>query len=118
MKHTLLMLLAAAFIVSGCGADKKAAPPAQQSDAHEDEQRGDEPSIQLTAEQVESSGIVLAAAGPASIRETLPLYGVIVPNAERVRDVTARFPGVIHAVNAAIGDSVREGQTLANIESD
>src|SRR5262249_19790287 len=89
------------------------APP----EAHEDEHGAGETRIELTDEQIQSAGIVLAEAGPASIRETLPLYGAIVPNAERMRDVTARFPGVIRTVSAAIGDSVREGQTLATVES-
>ena len=118
MKHIFPILLAAAVIVSGCSADREPEQPAaRQPEAHEDEHGGNASRIQLTDEQIESSGIVLAQAGPASIRETLPLYGVIVPNAERVRDVTARFPGVIHTVSAAIGDSVRAGQALATIES-
>lgn len=73
--------------------------------------------IKLTPEQIATARIGLATVGPASVREHLPLYGVIAPNAERVRDVTARFPGVIRGITKRIGDSVRQGETLATVES-
>lgn len=62
-------------------------------------------------------GIELAEAGPATIGERLPLYGVVKPNAEHVREVIARFPGTVKTVRRAIGDRVRAGETLATIES-
>lgn len=73
--------------------------------------------IKLSPQQVASAGIGLAQAGPAGIREVLPLYGVVAPNAERVREVAARFPGVIRSVGKRVGDSVRRGETLATVES-
>ena len=73
--------------------------------------------ITLGEEQIRNARIGLATAGPASVRERQPLYGVIAPNAERVRDVTARFPGVIRSITKRIGDSVRQGETLATVES-
>lgn len=72
---------------------------------------------ELSAEQIESSSIGLAQAGQANIHETLSLYGVIVPNADRVQQVSARFPGVVQSINKQVGDLVREGDTLAVIES-
>jgi len=73
--------------------------------------------VALTTEQIEAAGIELATVGPASIRESLPLYGVIAPNAERVREVAARFPGVIQAVRVKVGDAVKQGAVLATVES-
>lgn len=73
--------------------------------------------LKLTPEARKAAGLVIAAAGPATLVETLPLYGVVKPNAERVRSVTARFPGVVRSVNAKIGDTVRQGAKLATIES-
>lgn len=73
--------------------------------------------VKVSAEQVKSADIGLASAGPAEIREQLPLYGVITPNAERVRDVAARFPGAIRTVAKRVGDSVKQGETLATVES-
>lgn len=74
--------------------------------------------IELNAEQMRIAGIELAPVGAAPIRETLPLYGIIAPNAERVLEVSARFPGAIRSVRGKIGDEVRKGDVLATVESD
>jgi membrane fusion protein, heavy metal efflux system len=84
-------------------------------DAEHDEDAGKH--VELTAEQIEKAEIGLAEAGPVDLSEHLSLYGVIAPNAERVLEVSARFPGVIRSVKKRVGDSVRRGETLATIES-
>jgi cobalt-zinc-cadmium efflux system membrane fusion protein len=58
-----------------------------------------------------------ALAGPATIAETVLVYGRIVPDAERVRRVSARFAGVVEAVDVSAGDRVTQGQRLATVES-
>jgi cobalt-zinc-cadmium efflux system membrane fusion protein len=68
-------------------------------------------------EMAEAFGIETAEAGPAVIAETLTLYGRIVPTADRVRAVSARFDGAIQSVAVSLGERVRQGQTLATIES-
>lgn len=104
-----LTALLALLLLAACD---KGLPPAEE--AHEE---GGE-HVVLTDAQLQMAGITLATAGPAMIRETLPVYGTIVPNAERVREVGARFPGPIRSVAAKIGDEVRQGDVLARIESD
>jgi cobalt-zinc-cadmium efflux system membrane fusion protein len=47
----------------------------------------------------------------------LPLYGVVVPNAEHIQNIKARFPGVIRNLNRKQGDKVSVGDALATIES-
>jgi cobalt-zinc-cadmium efflux system membrane fusion protein len=73
--------------------------------------------VALTPAQITRAELGLAHAGPGLIRERLSLYGMITPNAERVREVTARFPGAIRTVTKRVGDTVRQGETLATIES-
>lgn len=87
--------------------------------SHEKPEHGEahEEKVSLTAEQIKEADIGVAQAGSANIRERLPLYGVIAPNAERMRDVAARFPGVIRTVNKRVGDSVKRGEVLATVES-
>lgn len=120
----ILLLL----LVSACGRSdpsEASAPAAQAENSEKQEAEGEEGHresdsehrLKLTAEQIESADIGLAQAGPAEVRERLPLYGVITPNAERVREVGARFPGVIRTVTKRIGDRVRQGEALATIES-
>ena len=63
------------------------------------------------------AGIKTEKAGPATIADTITLTGRVVPNAEYVRAVTARFPGAIKSVAKSVGDAVRKGETLASVES-
>lgn len=111
---------AAAFALLGlvgCGESQTPpAAPAAQADEHEQE-RGHAKALKLTPQAREAAGLVVAPAGPASLVETVPLYGLIKPNAERMRSVTARFPGVVRSVSVKVGDTVRQGQSLASVES-
>jgi membrane fusion protein, heavy metal efflux system len=123
MKPTALMwMLLLIPALSACSGepstDPADLPAAAESEADHEEDGGDAAShVELTAKQIASAQIGIATAGPATVRESQPLYGVIAPNAERVRDVTARFPGVIRNVQKRVGDAVRQGETLATIES-
>lgn len=71
----------------------------------------------ISAAAAKDAGIETVLAGPGTIDETLGLYGTIVPDATRVREVKARFPGVIRRVMKQAGDTVKAGETLALVES-
>lgn len=73
--------------------------------------------LRLGDEALRKAGVSLDRAGACTIRQGLPLYGTVVPDAERLRQVGARFPGVIQQVGPRVGDAVRQGQTLAVVES-
>lgn len=72
---------------------------------------------EIPAEVANAAGIETAVAGPGTLDETLNLYGAIVPDATRVREVRARFPGIVQTVSKRVGDTVRAGETLASVES-
>jgi len=115
----LLSLVLTALLtcaLAGCGGAK---PEAAQQAAPEKTAEGApaEVRIALSPEQIAAAAIELATAGPAKLREILPLYGAIAANAERMRDVAARYPGVIHSVSHKVGDAVRQGEPLATVES-
>lgn len=117
----LLFVTLLSLLLAACG---KSEPPQAAAGGHANEGHGaeehggpHEEGVKLTAEQIRNGGIGLAQAGPANIREHLALYGVIAPNAERVRDAGARFPGVIRAVEKRIGEGVKQGEVLATVES-
>jgi len=65
----------------------------------------------------EAFGLETLIAGPVVLQETVSVYGRIMTNTERVREVSARFDGVIQSVTPSLGDTVRKGQALAKIES-
>jgi len=85
--------------------------------AEHGDESGHAEAIKLTPEARKAAGLVVAPAGPATLIESVPLYGVVKPNAERMRSVTARFPGVVRSVAVKVGDAVRQGQALASVES-
>lgn len=98
--------------LAGCGSDAPSAATEPAIENHEGAEL-----VSLTPEQLERAGIEIVTAGPAPLREHLSLYGVIAPNAERMLDVSARFPGILRSVRKRVGDTVRKGETLATVES-
>src|SRR5262245_32691156 len=99
MKSTICVVITLLTLpVAGCGDTESATRAAPESGHDEEGHQGESGHVKLTPAQIQSAGIGTAQAGPATIRERLPLYGVIAPNAERVREVAARFPGAIRSV--------------------
>ncbi|WP_413495560.1 efflux RND transporter periplasmic adaptor subunit [Shewanella baltica] len=82
-----------------------------------EEEHGEEGHVELTQEQIKHAGITLATVASGTIRDVLPVYGVVATNAERVQSVTARFDGVIREVKKSVGDPVRKGETLVTVEA-
>ena len=112
--------IAAVFtlLLSGCDSNSSSAPAAPLEHSEEaGETHAENDNVELTQDQIDRAGIQVAQAGSAELREHLSLYGVIAPNAERVLEVTARYPGVIHSVKKRVGDPARRGETLATVES-
>lgn len=113
MQSIFYFLLTAALLV-GCGEKITPAKNAADGEAHaETASQG----IALDDTALRDAGIAIETAAPAALKETLTLYGIVQPNAERTRQVAARFPGVVKAVAKNIGDRVGAGDTLATIES-
>ncbi|MCK4863983.1 MAG: efflux RND transporter periplasmic adaptor subunit [Gammaproteobacteria bacterium] len=61
--------------------------------------------------------IETSISGPVVLQETVSVFGQVIANAERVRDIHARFDGVIKSVALSMGSKVEKGQVLATIES-
>jgi cobalt-zinc-cadmium efflux system membrane fusion protein len=71
----------------------------------------------IDAAAASAAGIAVAPAGAGVIEERIALYGTIASDATRVRQVNARFPGAIRGIDVALGEQVRAGQRLAQVES-
>lgn len=85
--------------------------------AHHWEYESFEGRTRISAEMAEAFGLETMVAGPAVIEETITVYGRIVPDRERVREISARFDGAIQSVDVSLGEMVRQGQILATVES-
>jgi cobalt-zinc-cadmium efflux system membrane fusion protein len=64
-----------------------------------------------------AAGIQTESAGPATVRETLVLHGIVVPDPARVYALRARYPGVVKEVRKRLGDPVVAGDVLLVIEA-
>ena len=71
----------------------------------------------IAPDVAESLGVKTAVAGPAVLENTVTVYGRIRANPERVREVRARFDGVVRSVHADVGSAVAKGDRLLTIES-
>lgn len=73
--------------------------------------------VTIPATVAGDAGIEVETAGPAIIRDVVPLLGTITTDANRHATVRARFPGVVRSAPVQVGQRVRAGQTLALIEA-
>jgi cobalt-zinc-cadmium efflux system membrane fusion protein len=73
--------------------------------------------VQIANDIAEMSGIKIEKAGPRAIRETLKLTGRVQTDPNRLSQVRARFLGMVRQVHRELGDRVRRGDVLAEIQS-
>lgn len=112
-------LSGAAFYYSGgsLGLSKGGPPAKAKAKGGEDEHGHGEGAVTLSDAKVAAAGIELLPVGAATLRDGLPLNGIIQANQETLVQVTPRFAGVIREVKKRIGDSVAKGDLLAVVES-
>ena len=73
--------------------------------------------VQLGPDQVKSAGIVIATAGPRTMRTTIALPGEVTADATRVARVVPRLQGVVTEAFKKAGDRVRRGELMALVNS-
>ncbi len=71
----------------------------------------------LSPAVAEQSGVVVETAGPASLRETLSVYGAVKLNADRIGRAVPRFGGVVREARKALGETVSAGEVVALVEA-
>ncbi len=107
---------------------KKDAPAGQEEGEHKEAAAGaaagekphdeEEPgTIDMTPQQAQLAGIMMAAAGPASIAAVVTLPGEVRFNEDRTAHIVPRVGGVVESVSATLGQQVAKGQELAVIAS-
>ena len=117
-------LILAGFVVVGGGAywlgkNRPATPPA----AAEAPQTAAKPAankgvVKFEEETLRLAKLEIGAAKPMSLASHLTATGQVEPNAAGQVTVTARVEGKVIRLSANVGDTVRQGQTVAIVESE
>lgn len=79
----------------------------------------DAPEMQTTiaASAAQRAGVAAEAAGPATMTETLSVYGQVKLNANKIGRAVPRFAGIIREARKALGDTVTAGEVVAVLET-
>jgi membrane fusion protein, heavy metal efflux system len=73
--------------------------------------------IRLTDEQIETSGIELAAVQDGTLVRRIVVPGTIVPDADRIARVSVKISATVAELRKKLGDTVRKGEVIAVLES-
>ncbi len=87
------------------------------NDGEDEHGHGDENSSRIDSDMAQQVGIVTASAGSQELHQTITIYGNLVSGPEQLSHVRARFEGLVKSVQVTIGDTVKTGDVLAEIES-
>lgn len=138
-KVALALALAAALGLAACGqgdaengkagSGKAAAQGGEHGDekagGDKDERAGEkggehaegEEALKLTNEEAQRAGVKVEAVKPQPLGETIEVTATIQPNQDRLARVSPRIEGRVTSAPAKLGDRVRDGQTLATLNS-
>lgn len=83
----------------------------------EEHEEAKEGLVKLTPQQIEMAGLQAQKAAVRDVRATVQLPATIVGDPDREVRVSARVDGILDNVVVRVGDSVRQGQPLATIDS-
>jgi cobalt-zinc-cadmium efflux system membrane fusion protein len=73
--------------------------------------------IRLTDEQIETSGIELAAVRDGTLVSRIVVPGTIVPDADRIARVSVKLSATVAELRKKLGDTVEKGEIIAVLES-
>ena len=77
----------------------------------------EEAGIKLSAEQIKEAGIKVESAKFRKLQKTISLLGDITINEDLTAHVVSRVPGCVKKVRKTLGDKVKGGEILAELES-
>jgi cobalt-zinc-cadmium efflux system membrane fusion protein len=73
--------------------------------------------IRLRDGQIESAGIELAPVQDGTLTHRIIVPGTIVPNPDRIAEVSAKLSGTVAELRKKVGDNVAVGEVMAVLES-
>ena len=114
-KILIALLAASLMFAGGCGKHQDEHAKAGKADEHEEHK--DEGLVKISDEEASRAGIKTEALEEQPLAETIKVTATVEANRERIAHVLPRIPGRITGVTAKLGDAVKQGQTLATLES-
>lgn len=84
---------------------------------HNEHGHGEENSSRIDSNMAQQVGIVTESAVSQKLHQTITVYGNLASGPEQLSHVRARFEGLVKSVQVTIGDTVKTGDVLAEIES-
>src|SRR5258708_14870171 len=78
---------------------------------------GERATIRLTDEQIEMSGIALAAVHGGTLSHRIVVPGTIVLHADRIARVSVRLSAIVTELRNKLGDPVEKSEVIAVLES-
>ena len=91
--------------------------PKAKHDAGKEGDSDHEGVVKLSPEEMKEHGIKVQAAGPGEIKVSLRLAGEVQFDPDLVVKVRTQVPGIVREVRKKLGDTVRQGEVLAVLES-
>jgi len=110
---TLLILTALSFF--GAINSSFAESEAEHEEAHNE--NAEQGRVEITPDIAAKAGIKSKTASSGQINQTITLYGKTIADPGKVSQIRASYPGTITKVRANIGDHVKAGDVLVEIES-
>ena len=84
---------------------------------HSEQHSDEEGHIELSAEQASEAGIKNVFANAGQIKQAITVYGKSVVDPSATSQIRARFPGIITQLKVNVGDTVKAGEIVVEIES-
>lgn len=114
-RHPFCVVLGALYAIATLffiAARAHETPPAQKQSASQSDG-----GIRLTERQITAGNFAISEAAPGILTKRIAVPGTIVPSSERIAKVSVRLLGTVAELRKRLGDTVREGEVLAIIES-
>lgn len=90
---------------------------AKDDHGHDHDDEHEEGVINLTAEQMEASGINVVSVRQGSLSHQINVPGRIIANADRMAQIVPKVSGIVIEARKNLGDKITKGEVLALIES-
>lgn len=114
--HRIVRAALVAILLFGTGCSRGGEQKTQASSGNNEKS---EPSreIRISAQAIQTIGLQTEIARPQEVAQEITTTAVIKPNEYRLARVSPRIPGKAVEVQAKLGDAVKKGQVLAELDS-